>query len=37
MKIKTWNPKRMGHCKSSAKRKLHSDTGLPQETTKKFK
>ena len=25
----------MGHCKSSAKRKVHSNTGLPQETRKK--
>ena len=24
----------MGHCKSSAKGKVHSDTGLPQETRK---
>ena len=23
----------MGHCKSSAKGKVHSNTGLPQETT----
>ena len=25
----------MGHCKSSARRKVHSNTGLPQETGKK--
>ena len=25
----------MGHCKSSAKGKVHSNTGLPQETRKK--
>ena len=25
----------MGHCKSSAKEKVHSNTGLPQETRKK--
>ena len=25
----------MGHCKSSAKGKIHSNTGLPQETRKK--
>ena len=24
----------MGHCKSSAKGKVHRDTGLPQETRK---
>ena len=24
----------MGHCKSSAKGKVHSNTGLPQETRK---
>ena len=29
------NPKPMGHCKSSAKEKVHSNTGLPQETRKK--
>ena len=28
-------PKPMGHCKSSAKGKIHSNTGLPQETRKK--
>ena len=25
----------MGHCKSSAKEKVHSNTGLPQETREK--
>ena len=25
----------MGHCKSSAKEKVHSNTGIPQETRKK--
>ena len=25
----------MGHCKDSAKGKVHSNTGLPQETRKK--
>ena len=29
------NPKPMGHCKTSAKGKVHSNTGLPQETRKK--
>ena len=29
------NSKPMGHCKSSAKGKIHSITGLPQETRKK--
>ena len=24
----------MGHCKSSAKQKVHSNTGIPQETRK---
>ena len=28
------NPKPTGHCKSSAKGKVHSNTGLPQETRK---
>ena len=31
----TTTPKPMGHCKSSAKGKVHSITGLPQETRKK--
>ena len=35
MKMKTTNPKPMGHCKSSAKGKVHSITGLPQEKRKK--
>ena len=34
MKMKTQQPKPMGHCKSSAKGKLHSNTGTPQETRK---
>ena len=29
------NPKPGGHCKSTAKGKVHSDTGIPQETRKK--
>ena len=29
------NPKPMGHCKSSNKGKVHSNTGIPQETRKK--
>ena len=29
------NPKPVGHCKSSAKGKVHSNTGIPQETRKK--
>ena len=29
------NPKPVGHYKSSAKRKVHSNTGIPQETRKK--
>ena len=29
------NTKPMGHCKNSAKGKVHSITGLPQETRKK--
>ena len=29
------NPKPVGHCKSSAKGKVHSTTGIPQETRKK--
>ena len=31
----TTTEKPMGHCKSSAKGKIHSITGLPQETRKK--
>ena len=30
------NPKPVGHCKSSAKGKVHSNTGIPQETSKKL-
>ena len=29
------NPKPMGHCESSAKGKVHSNTGLPQEIREK--
>ena len=29
------NPKPVGHCKSSVKGKVHSNTGIPQETRKK--
>ena len=29
------NPKPVGHCKSGAKGKVHSNTGIPQETSKK--
>ena len=29
------NPKPVRHCKSSAKGKVHSNTGIPQETGKK--
>ena len=35
MKMKTQQPKPVGHYKSSAKRKVHSNTGIPQETRKK--
>ena len=35
MKMKTQNSKPMGFSKSSAKRKVHSNTGLPQGTRKK--
>ena len=35
MKMKTQQPKTMGDCKSSAKGKVHSNTGIPQETRKK--
>ena len=35
-KLKYNNPKPMGHYKSSAKGKVHSNTDLPQETRKKF-
>ena len=30
-----FSPKPMGHCKSSDKGKVHSNTGIPQETRKK--
>ena len=33
MKMKTHQPKPVGHYKSSAKRKVHSNTGIPQETS----
>ena len=33
--MKTQQPKTVGHYKSSAKRKVHSNTGIPQETRKK--
>ena len=32
VKIKIRQPKPMGHSKSSAKGKVHRNTGLPQET-----
>ena len=35
MKMKTQQPKPMRHCKSSTKGKVHSNTGIPQETRKK--
>ena len=35
MKMKHNTPNPMGHCKSSAKGKIHSITGLPKETRKK--
>ena len=35
MKMKTQHSKPMGFSKSSAKRKVHSNTSLPQETRKK--
>ena len=31
----TTTPKPVGHCKSSAKRKVHNNTGIPQETRQK--
>ena len=36
-KWKRNNPKPVAHCKSSAKGKVHSNTGMPQETRKKIK
>ena len=36
MKMKTQQPQTCGtNCKSSAKKKVHSNTGIPQETRKK--
>ena len=35
MKMKTQHPKPVGHCKSSAKGTVHSNTGIPLETRKK--
>ena len=35
MKMKTQNPKPMGQCKNNTKGKVHSNTGIPQETRKK--
>ena len=35
MKMKTQQPKTYGTCKSSAKGKVHSNTGISQETRKK--
>ena len=35
MKMKTKQPKPVGHCKSSAKGKVHSNIGLPQEKREK--
>ena len=37
MKMKTQQPKPMGQCKSSTKGKVHSNTGLPQETKTEIK
>ena len=34
MKMKTQQPKPMGHCKSRAKGKVHNNRGLPQEQEK---
>ena len=34
MKMKTQQPKTYGTCKSSAKGKVHSNTGIPQEKEK---
>ena len=34
MKMKTQHPKPVGHCKSSAQGKVHSNTGIPQEIRK---
>ena len=35
MKMKQNNPKPVGHYKSSAKGKVHSNLGIPQETREK--
>ena len=35
MKMTPNNPKSMGHCKSSTKGKVHSNSDIPQETRKK--
>ena len=35
MKMKTQQPESVGHYKSSAKGKVHSNTGITQETRKK--
>ena len=35
MKMKTQQPKTCGHCKSSAKGKVHSNIGIPQENQEK--
>ena len=35
MKMKTQQPKPVGHGKSSPKGKVHSNTGIPQETINK--
>ena len=34
--MKMNNPKPVGHCKSSAKGKVHSNTGIPQEIRRKM-
>ena len=34
MKMKTQHPKPVGHCKSSAQGKVHSNIGIPQEIRK---
>ena len=36
MKMKTQQPESVGHYKSSAKGKVHSNTVIPQETRKKL-
>ena len=37
MKVKTQQPKPVGHYKSSAKKKVHNNTGISLETRKKSK